>query len=477
MLTTACASFEQADAEVDERISTIRIRWNQISLQLIFVKDIWDALDGEHQALQEQTFQKLSTKLSDINAKIGRICRKESGQIVGVKRWKYVFCKQRLDKAIDDLISWQDMYNLSWYLIFKTSKPIIDQELTKGDFRTFLPPFTKSLRDLQRKEPSNRRSVFLPRDGLDFAQRHKIRFSTAELIKRFDSDKWVVVDRVQVSQPYNLTLMMKDMRELARKLSAIDPEVSCILSCRGIIRNDDFNTGRPSSFDFIFDVPENLGGKPETLRGYFCFHPQPALNERFQLAYHLAKSVCYVHTLGFVHKNIRPETFIGWSTETQSFASVFLVGFEKLRSADGRTIKIGDSILERNIYRHPQRQGLHPDEVYEMQHDMYSLGVCLLEIGIWQSFLVYNNADEPKASAHFQEMLDKTNNVPIALKDSLIALAREKLPQQMGPRYTEVTVNCLTCLDEDNADFGDKAQFEDGDGIIVGARYIEKVRD
>ena len=29
-----------------------------------------------------------------------------------------------------------------------------------------------------------------------------------------------------------------------------------------------------------------------------------------------------------------------------------------------------------------ERQGVHPEEQLVMQHDIYSLGVCLLEIGL-----------------------------------------------------------------------------------------------
>jgi hypothetical protein len=45
----------------------------------------------------------------------------------------------------------------------------------------------------------------------------------------------------------------------------------------------------------------------------------------------------------------------------------------------------------------------------------------------------------------------------------------------MGDRYADIVETCLTCLDPDNADFGNDEAFEDEDGIIVGARYIEKV--
>lgn len=65
---------------------------------------------------------------------------------------------------------------------------------------------------------------------------------------------------------------------------------------------------------------------------------------------------------------------------------------------------------------------------------------------------------------------------PAMMKDYLVALAKRELPQTMGERYEEIVVNCLTCLDKINVDFGDQKDFEDVDGVVVGARYIGKVR-
>jgi hypothetical protein len=45
----------------------------------------------------------------------------------------------------------------------------------------------------------------------------------------------------------------------------------------------------------------------------------------------------------------------------------------------------------------------------------------------------------------------------------------------MGDKYRNIVVNCLTCLDADNADFADQSQFQDEAGIQIGVRYIEKV--
>lgn len=131
---------------------------------------------------------------------------------------------------------------------------------------------------------------------------------------------------------------------------------------------------------------------------------------------------------------------------------------------------------ETNLYRHPLRQGINVD-YYVMQHDIYSLGVCLLEIGLWESFVAYgaDGVARPskalglgKGRAELQQ--------PSALKEHLVALGRSStLRAKMGTKYSKIVETCLTCLDEDNLDFGDEEEFEDEDGVAVGVRYIEKV--
>jgi hypothetical protein len=113
-----------------------------------------------------------------------------------------------------------------------------------------------------------------------------------------------------------------------------------------------------------------------------------------------------------------------------------------------------------------------------MQHDIYSLGVCLLEIGIWESFVEYEDdtaAPTPTKSLNIA-FGDAEFSRPFFMKEHLVALAKEFLPRSIGERYEQIVVNCLTCLDEDNADFGNQNEFDDIDGVLLGVRYIEKVR-
>jgi hypothetical protein len=198
------------------------------------------------------------------------------------------------------------------------------------------------------------------------------------------------------------------------------------------------------------------------------------------MAKQLANAVCYVHLYGFVHKNIRPETVLSLGKPDEESAipsTISLVGFQVVRNADGRTYPVVDWRWETNLYRHPLRQGNNAD-YFVMQHDIYSLGVCLLEIGMWETFVVYDSsgaAAQPSVALGLAEDRRELQSAA-ALKDHLVAMSRGRaLRAKMGTRYSKVVEMCLTCLDDDNVHFGDEREFQDEDGVAVGVRYIEKV--
>jgi hypothetical protein len=139
----------------------------------------------------------------------------------------------------------------------------------------------------------------------------------------------------------------------------------------------------------------------------------------------------------------------------------------------------GDPQWERDLYRHPQRQGLWPEEEYGMLHDVYSLGVVLLEIGLWTNFIVYSPSKEVSVGT---EISTAINNLQqdyrkgaVLNKKYFVELAQEKLPCTMGTKYADVVVSCLTCLDTVDPGLGDPDEFLDKDDIVVGVEFIESV--
>jgi len=182
---------------------------------------------------------------------------------------------------------------------------------------------------------------------------------------------------------------IKDARGVAHILANVDAAIFSLLACQGVIKMFD-SSGQVTGFEFIFAVPSGLD-KSRSLRTLLLAanHGYP-LDDRFQLARLLTRSVSFLHSCQVVHKNITPETVILLADSATGRETPFLVGFEKFRRAEGRTFMSGDLFWEKNIYRHPKRQGERPEEAYTMQHDIYSLGVYLLEIDLGASFVRFD---------------------------------------------------------------------------------------
>lgn len=107
-----------------------------------------------------------------------------------------------------------------------------------------------------------------------------------------------------------ISILTKDVRDLARKLSHADPFIFGLLKCHGVIKVVDRINKNVAFFDFVFRVPEGMEN-PKNLRDIFIsVRGNLSLSDRFDIAQQLATSVNYLHTYGFVHKNIRPETVL-----------------------------------------------------------------------------------------------------------------------------------------------------------------------
>jgi hypothetical protein len=457
-------------------------------MQLDFLQQVWKTLDKEHQSIQNQTLQVLVSKLERAISQIERVQRRKKDKNMGdgnnvgrVKRLKYALVKDCLDASIHDLEAWQKLFDPSWFLIMKVGSPLIDQELAKDD-RTEVASLctAKELRDSLKEEPKIKTSVFLPEEDLNLAERRDIPFSTAQIMQRPASSKWFILDSVTCDPGANISVLRKDVRDLARKLSRADPLTFGLFNCRGVVQVTDAAKKRVISFKFVFRVLEGMEN-PRSLRSILnSTDVNLSLSDRFRVAQQLATSVSYIHTYGFVHKNIRPETVLIFQNQKSPLGPSFLLGFEKFRLEDGKTMRSGDCVREKNLYRHPHRQGLKPEEDYTMQHDTYSLGVCLLEIGLWESFVIYHDEDSQPTLSPVLAILDDPEQdegkKAFLVKDILVSLAKQRLPSRMGDKYTEIVVTCLTCLDGSDAPFGDDSEFKDEDGVLIGVRYIEKVR-
>src|SRR5437762_12139836 len=81
--------------------------------------------------------------------------------------------------------------------------------------------------------------------------------------------------------------------------------------------------------------------------------------------------------------------------------------------------------FEHNVYRHPERWGL-PTVRFQPIHDVYALGVVLLEIGLWR-----------RASSVLR------SHSPGAVRERFIEYATNRLPYLTGTAYSNIVKTWL----------------------------------
>ena len=140
--------------------------------------------------------------------------------------------------------------------------------------------------------------------------------------------------------------------------------------------------------------------------------------------------------------------------------------------------------MEDCLYQHPTRWGVVAEEAFTMLHDIYSLGVVLLEIGLWQSLLEWNEDEKCYIFAPFLTDLVvgatkegktmRADHRALKVKERLLEMARIWLPPSMGETYTKVVVACLEVMEGGMVKLNDFDRPNDEMGR-VGTAYIKYV--
>lgn len=500
------------DREVRETVLQIEGVWLKTEHQVQRLGELWNTLPEAVQLHQHHALESLQERLCTALAQVEELDPKDTpgNNDISIRdafrawvdsptftKFKYaVYLKRRLEETLTDLESWHHRFDPLWYLLillptkYDISGPAPSQLQVPVKELAIIERL-KRVHDANREfgEPGDHdTSVFCP-PGDIASRRARIRQASAETA--FHRDQLIIVESRQILQGENslsdnaLTQgVLRDTRDLVRILKNVDSETFGLLSCKAAIQVMD-RRHNLTSVELLFVIPDGYCDRGiKSLRGALLDgHLLESLDSRFKLARQLARSISFLHSAGIVHKNIRPETILllvpDLSPASTTIGTPFLVGFERFRHAEAQTYMFGDGFWEKDLYRHPRRQGVYPEHRYRMQHDIYSLGVCLLEIGLGVSFVNFKDGGPvPAPSLSIAEHLEKKDPKARAfeIKRVLERAAETLLPGRMGSVYTRLVLSCLTCLDPGNQYFGGEQNFQDQDGILIAVRYIEKVR-
>lgn len=118
------------------------------------------------------------------------------------------------------------------------------------------------------------------------------------------------------------------------------------------------------------------------------------------------------------------------------------------------------------IYQHPERQVLCNEEIYTLDHDIYSFGICMIEILMWQPFAVRSADEKPQGSGLlFDKGLQVPADAPTDLSkwdgpdaDDVVGvmkrLAEEEIPRVAGDKLSQLILQCIHGLGQPKEKIG-----------------------
>ncbi|KLO20000.1 hypothetical protein SCHPADRAFT_24441 [Schizopora paradoxa] len=258
-----------------------------------------------------------------------------------------------------------------------------------------------------------------------------------------------------------------------------------LLQCEGYLK-----PGSQTKHGLSFKVPSEYGTRiPRTLRDLLVDSdtPMPSITDRVRISKTFVASIIVLHTLGIVHRFLNPESVIVFphNDDPKRLGDLYLLGFSQSRSdksLSGKT-NLSEDQFRVEMYTHFDILANPRHLKYSMKHDIFSLGVCLLEIALWKSFFVVVEKEEKKNDADADLIFDKTGlyaslDTPVIAKElrtefeaalrpvgasgakewtwrpdtemvgkkrreRLVALAKKEVPKYMGHEFCDVVVGCL----------------------------------
>ncbi|KAI3342471.1 serine/threonine protein kinase [Ustulina deusta] len=406
--------------------------------------------------------------------------------------------KARAEETIEALEEWNDRFfkrALVFVMFGRRKLPkTVDEDLGDDGYGVVALRKVERLRDTVYESlegaKKGTRLLLSPPEAADDS-RTPLRDSSLQLSTRNSTNEAFLVEYRTYSddaREWEIQSHRRVVRDMAAILHYADARLMGILHCEGFLWDSVSNR-----FELRFPFPPGLA-KPRTLLDLLR-DPENrrsgvrhALNQRVALARRIVKAVFVLHAAGFVHKQIRPDNVVIFdriipppaglaessAAEARSrypyvLGEPFLVGFDNVRKVDAASLMLSVEDWQKSIYLSPERHRLQQGDEFQMRHDIFSLGVVLLEVAFWASF---QDRASPQLGKRVWKDGGATLRSPGELKSVYLALAAGAVPRLMGQKYADAVIACLTGLESEGRGAKD---LEDDDGIAVGTKYVTAI--
>ena len=189
----------------------------------------------------------------------------------------------------------------------------------------------------------------------------------------------------------------------------------------------------------------------------------PSREVRQLMALNLAKAILALHLSNQVHGRINPETIFfdlsNAASEQEALTTPLLAGFEISRDVGGQSDLLDVEEFHHRVYLHPDRHPMGSQKSYQHRpHDIFSLGLVLIEIGLWTRFQYMQKYQESKTDQERQVFASRLCK----------AFSREQVGREgdMGRTYHAIVRYCLAG-DEDRSKLAPE-DLPEHDTILLG---------
>ncbi|KAI9827483.1 MAG: hypothetical protein M1832_004833 [Thelocarpon impressellum] len=245
----------------------------------------------------------------------------------------------------------------------------------------------------------------------------------------YDSDADMETRLVMYQRVDNLARMVHSASNRHPDLHTLD--------CIGYL--DDTKSTR---YGLTYRVPQSCAGPAPRTLAAMIDDPQlrtPDLDDRFRLAHTLAVALWSFHSLDWLHKTFCGANILFFDSDPERLARPYVTGFDSSRPdhIDEMTVASRND-LGTDLYRHPDSLGVWR-QPYCKAFDVYSLGLALLEIGLWKGLRDFH----------------KQKYSPAVFRDKVVLPALvPRLGSKTGTAYRRVVERCLAWNEKADAQEG-----------------------
>jgi serine/threonine protein kinase len=253
--------------------------------------------------------------------------------------------------------------------------------------------------------------------------------------------EWVDYDKEDEDARFNHRRRVDDLARMIHSASDHHPDLHTV-DCLGY--TDDTATCR---YGLIYKAPHP---SCSTLHALILSNDlrTPDLGDRFRLAHTIAVALWSLHSLDWLHKSVSssnilffPSAFSASATQPTAVAasipdlsSPYILGFDASRLDEMGELSVASkNPAAADLHRHPASLNGMSRKQYCKSFDIYSLGLVLVEIGLWKVLQTYHR---PHYTAErFRDRVVVQNLVP-------------NLGSKTGRLYREVVERCLFAREE-----------------------------